>query len=97
MTRTCNQVVQIETNAVYFDPLARCASFPRTPTVIFRITAAKRPFLACSTPNPGFGVLQPTENETHGHGDVAYGQETLGSGVDAIDVGGYGVSVLAWP
>ena len=33
--------------------LARCASFPRTPTVIFRVTAAKRPFLACGDPNPG--------------------------------------------
>ena len=43
------------------------------------------------------GVTHSFVNETHGHGDVAYGQETLGSGVDAIDVGGYGVSVLAWP
>ena len=38
--------------------LARCASFPRTPTVIFRVTAAKRPFLACGDPNPGFGSPQ---------------------------------------
>ena len=38
-----------------FYALARCASFPRTPTVILRATAAKRPFLACGDPNPRFG------------------------------------------
>jgi hypothetical protein len=43
------------------------------------------------------GVTHSFVNESHGHGDVAYGQETVGSDVDAIDVGGYGVSVLAWP
>jgi hypothetical protein len=51
------------------------------------------------TVSPG-GVAGATHSfvdENHGHGDVAYGVETLGSDVDAIDMGGYGVSVLSWP
>eukprot|EP01043_Picozoa_sp_COSAG02_P021988 COSAG02_NODE_1129_length_14415_cov_828.291911_5_plen_66_part_00 len=31
-------------------------AFPRTPTVIFRVTALKRAHLAYHNPNPGFGL-----------------------------------------
>ena len=46
-----------------FSPVpSRAEADIRTSPEVFRITAAKRPFLACSTPDPGFGVLQIMED-----------------------------------
>jgi hypothetical protein len=45
------------------------------------------------------GAMHSFVDEHHGHGDVAYGHETLASrdGLGTFDVDAYGVSVLSWP
>ena len=79
--RVCGTTALVE--VLNFGDLALTGAFPATNVTV--------------SPGGVAGATHSFVDENHGHGDVAYGVETLGSDVDAIDMGGYGVSVLSWP